>query len=78
MGIALDSSRPSLKASIGTTHRQSVDHGFETHVDFAATDDLGHVRRVIGLQQGHLEAFILEVASGLSEIEGSVVRGRVP
>jgi hypothetical protein len=55
-----------------------VDHGLEAHVDLAATDDLSHIRRVIGLQESDLEAFILEVAAGLGEIEGGVVRGGVP
>jgi hypothetical protein len=55
-----------------------VDHGLETHVDLAAADDLGHIGGVIGLEKGHLEAFILEVATGLGEVQGGVVGGRVP
>jgi hypothetical protein len=55
-----------------------VDHGLETHVDLAAADDLSHIGGVVGLEQSHLEAFILEIASGLGEVEGGVVRGRVP
>ena len=55
-----------------------MDHSLETHVDLAAADDLGHIGGVIGLEQGHLEAFILEVATGLGEVQGGVVRGRVP
>lgn len=55
-----------------------MDHGLETHVDLAATDDLGDIGRVIGLQQGNLEAFILEVATRLSEVQRGVVRGGVP
>ena len=55
-----------------------MNHGLETHVDLAAANDLGDIRRVIRLQQGHLEAFILEVAAGLGEIEGRMVRGGVP
>lgn len=55
-----------------------MDHGLEAHVDFAASNDLGHIGGVIGLQQGNLEAFVLEVATGLSEVEGGVVRGGVP
>jgi hypothetical protein len=31
-----------------STYSQSVDHGFKTHVDLAAANDLGHVGRVIG------------------------------
>lgn len=60
------------------THRQGVDHGLETHVDLAAADDLGHIGRVVGLEQSHLQAFILEVAPRLGEVEGGVVRSRVP
>ena len=60
------------------THRQGVDHGLETHVDLSATDDLGNIGRVVGLEQSNLQTFILEVASALGEIEGGVVRGGVP
>ena len=60
------------------THSQGVDHGLEAHVDLAATDDLSHIGGVIGLKQSHLQAFILEVASALGEVEGGVVRGCVP
>jgi hypothetical protein len=63
---------------MGLTYRQGMDHGLEAHVDFTATDDLGHIGGVIGLQQGNLESFILEVTTGLSEVEGGVVRGGVP
>lgn len=63
---------------VRNTHRQGVDHGLEAHVDLAASDDLGDVGGVIGLEKSDLETFILEVASGLSEVEGGVVRGCVP
>lgn len=55
-----------------------MDHGLEAHVDLAASDDLGDVGWVIGLEESDLETFILEVASGLGEVEGGVVRGGVP
>jgi len=55
-----------------------VNHGLEAHVDLAAADDLSHVGGVIGLEEGNLDAFILEVATGLGEVQGGVVRGRVP
>ena len=55
-----------------------MDHGLEAHVDLAASDDLSHVGGVVRLEQGDLETFILEVTSGLSEVEGGVVRGGVP
>lgn len=61
-----------------TTYRQGVDHSLEAHVDLAAADDLGHVRWVIGLQKGDLEAFLLEVALGLGKVQGGMVRGSVP
>ena len=60
------------------TNRQSVDHGLESHVDLTATDDLSDIGRVVRLQQGNLEAFILEVATRLSEVQRGVVRGGVP
>lgn len=55
-----------------------MDHGFESHVDLPATDNLGHVGRVIGLQEGNLEALILEVALGLGQVQGGMVGGGVP
>lgn len=33
-----------------TAYSQSMDHGFEAHIDLSTADDLGHVGRVIGLQ----------------------------
>ena len=55
-----------------------MDHSLEAHVDLSATNDLGDIGGVVGLEQSDLEAFILEVASGLGEVEGGVVRGSVP
>lgn len=55
-----------------------MDHGFETHVDLAAADDLGHIGRIVGLEESNLDAFILEVATGLGKEQGGVVGGRVP
>lgn len=60
------------------THCQGVNHRLEAHVDLAATNDLSHIGGVIRLKQGNLEAFIFEVTSSLGEVEGGVVRGRVP
>lgn len=60
------------------TYGQSVNHSLETHVDLAAADDLGDIGGVIGLEESDLEALILEVAAGLSEVQGGVVRGGVP
>jgi hypothetical protein len=55
-----------------------VDHSLEAHVDLAAADDLGDIRGVIGLEESDLEAFILEVAAGLGEVQRGMVRGGVP
>jgi hypothetical protein len=55
-----------------------VNHSLETHVDLAAADDLGDIGGVIGLKESDLEALLLEVAAGLSEVQGGVVRGGVP
>ena len=55
-----------------------MDHGLEAHVDLAATNDLSDIGGVIGLQQSDLQAFFLEVTLALSEVQGSVVRRRVP
>ena len=55
-----------------------MDHSLETHVDLSTADDLGHIGGVVGLEQGNLQTFILEVASALGEVEGGVVRGGVP
>lgn len=55
-----------------------MDHGLEAHVDLAAADDLGDIGGVIRLEESDLEALILEVATGLGEVQGGVVRGSVP
>lgn len=55
-----------------------MDHGLETHVHLAATDNLSHIGRVVGLEDGDLDAFLVEVALGLSEIQGDMVRRRLP
>lgn len=60
------------------TYGQCVNHSLEAHVDLAAADDLGHVGGVIRLEESDLEALVLEVATGLGEVERSVVRGGVP
>jgi hypothetical protein len=55
-----------------------MDHGFQSHVHFTAANDLSHVRRVIGLQQGNVDAFILEITLGLGKVDRGMVRGCVP
>lgn len=55
-----------------------MDHGLEAHVDLAAADDLGDIGGVIRLEESDLEALILEVATGLGEVQGGMVRGSVP
>lgn len=55
-----------------------MDHGLKAHVDLAATNDLSDIGGVIGLQQSNLQAFFLEVTLALSEVQGGVVRRRVP
>ncbi len=45
-----------------------MNHGLKAHVDFAATDDLGDIGRVIGLKDGNLDALLFEVALGLSDV----------
>lgn len=61
-----------------STYSQGVDHGLEAHVDLSAADDLGHIGRVVGLQESDLEVLVLEVTLGLSEVQRGMVRGRVP
>lgn len=60
------------------TYSQGVDHGLEAKVDLSAADDLGHVRRVVGLEDGDFDALILEVALGLGKVKGGVVWRRMP
>lgn len=55
-----------------------MNHSLEAHVDLAAADDLGDIGRVIRLEESDLEALIFEVAAGLGEVQGCVVRGGVP
>lgn len=55
-----------------------MNHGLETHVDLAAADDLGDIGGVVRLQEGNLQALILEVATSLGEVKGGVVGGGVP
>lgn len=63
---------------IEVTYGQSVDHGLEAHIDFAATDDLGHIGGIVGLEKSHLQTLIGEVALGLGQIQRGMVRGSVP
>lgn len=55
-----------------------MNHSLEAHVNLAAADDLGDIGGIIGLEESNLEALFLEVALALSEVQGGVVRGRVP
>ena len=55
-----------------------MDHGLEAHVDFAAANDLGHIGRIVRLQDGNFDALFLEVAPGLSDIERGMVWRSVP
>ena len=55
-----------------------MDHGLEAHVHLATTNDLSDIGGVIGLQQSNFQAFFLEVTLALGEVQGGVVRGRVP
>lgn len=55
-----------------------MNHSLEAHVNLAAADDLGDIGGVIGLEESNLEALFLEVALALGEVQGGVVRGRVP
>lgn len=55
-----------------------MDHGFEAHVDLAAANDLGHIRGVIGFEQSDFQAFVLEIAFTLGEVDRSMVRSSMP
>jgi hypothetical protein len=55
-----------------------MNHGFETQINLTATDDLGHIARVVRLQQCNFDAFILEISFGLGQIQWGVVCGCVP
>jgi hypothetical protein len=55
-----------------------MDHGLEAHVDLAAANDLSDIGGVVGLEKGDLEALFLEVTLGMSQVEGGMVRRRVP
>lgn len=55
-----------------------MDHSLEAHVDLSATNDLGDIGGVVGLKESNLEALILEVTLGLSEVQGGMVRRSVP
>ena len=48
------------------------------HVDRTAADQLSHVRGVVGLEDGDLDALVLEEAVVLREEDRGVVRRRVP
>lgn len=55
-----------------------MDHGLEAEVDPLASNDLGDIRRVIGLEDGDLDALVLEVSLLLGEIQGGVVGRSMP
>ena len=60
------------------THSQSVNHGLEAHVHFPTSDDLGYIGGIVGLQKGNLQALILKISPSLSQVQGGMVRGRMP
>ena len=55
-----------------------MNHGLEAHVNLATADDLSDIGWVVGLEQSNLETFLLEESLALGEVQGGVVRGRVP
>lgn len=61
-----------------SSYSKGMNHSLEAHVNLAAADDLGDIGGVIGLEESNLEALFLEVALALGEVQGGVVRGRVP
>ena len=61
-----------------STDSKSMDHGFEAHVDLATTNDFGNIGRIIGLQDGNLDALLLEVPLGLGNVEGCMVWRSMP
>lgn len=69
---------PSFPYPSRATYSKGMDHRLEAHVDLAAPDNLGHVGRVIGLQERNLQALILEISPRLSEEQGGMVGSSVP
>lgn len=67
-----------IKMEKGTTDSKGMDHGLETEVDLLASNDLGDIRRVIGLEDGDLDALVLEVSLLLGEVKGGVVGRSMP
>jgi hypothetical protein len=55
-----------------------MNHSLEAHVNLAAADDLGHIGRVIRLQESNLEALFLEEALALGKVQGGMVGRSVP
>ena len=71
-----------------------MDHGLETEVDLAATNDLGdilpiirlgHLPRhstaytgIVWLKQSNLDSLFFEISLGLSQVQRGVVGGGVP
>lgn len=60
------------------TNGECMNHGFEAHIHFTTSDDLGHIGRIIRFQDGHFDALIFEVTFGSGQIQRNVVRRRVP
>lgn len=52
----------------GPTDSKSMDHGLEAEVDLLASNDLGDIRRVIGLEDSNLDTLVLEVSLLLGEV----------
>lgn len=57
---------------------QGVDHGLETQVNLARTNELSHVRGIVGLHDGNLESLFLEESLGVGEVNRGMVRGGTP
>lgn len=55
-----------------------MNHSLETHVHLPASNDLRHIGRVIGLQEGNADALFLEVSLGLRKVKRRMVRRSVP
>jgi len=55
-----------------------VDHGLAAEIDLSGSDDLGHIRRVVGLEDSNLDPLFNKVVELLSQEEREVVRRGVP
>ena len=55
-----------------------MNHGLEPHVDFSGANDFGDIRRIIGLKESDLDAFVGEVSQLLGQVDGGMVWRCVP